>query len=643
MISTNSEQNRKHWIPVAALIALVAALYFPVLGAGYIWDDIAFFTPSSDLRTGDVWRAATAPVISGTAYFRPLTMLWLIAEARLLDAQPLFSHLANLGLHLANTLLVGVLAKQLAQSQRAPSGMLPSAVIAMLIYGLHPALVEPVAWVSGRFDLMVTFFCLSGLALASRATWRGDCCCALLFLAAALSKEMAATFGVLLFLWLWAKPEALPHLTRYVRGTLQERKRIYLLLLAAGLVYLALRTHFMPQMLSFDPEITQQLGSFTRRGAYVGLTLDFYLRTVVFPFVNMGPLHPFAPATDLGLPQILQGWVTIALALSWLAFSVLRPTPARLLLTAALVSLLPVLNIAPLATSGNIGHERFLPLPLALFSLSVAPLAWRALSGGYRAVSHPRWRAWLGGLAALWLAAVALNIYVTVPLWKNELVFWSWVYRTHLDSTYAQFSLAAAAINAGRFDILQETMTKAEKMGVMPLKLTVPYAEYLARQGEVQPAINKIQLALKGTPLPHLEAQQSGAEPAGAAPPGPGFDRRLLVHSYDVLAQMQLSLRRFADALESTKTADFYEKNNPNVLWKMSFSLYGLNRFDEAEETYRKAESLYPANFIPEARKLRASFLRQLCGDESARQNLTCKKIDLTALPQERPAQITMP
>lgn len=628
-------EGRRIYFIVFVVLGIVAALYAQVLQADYVWDDVAFFTAASDLRTGDPWKAAVASVIAGTAYFRPLVMGTFIAEARLLDANPLYSHLVNLLLHLVNTLLVGMLAWRLARAKELKTATLPFfSAIAMLFYGLHPAMVEPVAWASGRFDLMVTLFCLGALLLSVSNTWWGDGLCALFFFAAALSKEMAVTFGALLFLWLWALQAPALGLAFNLRA-MWERKRLYGLVLAAGVAYLTMRAQYMPNMVSFDPVVAEQLGSWARRGAYVGLTLDFYLRTVAFPFLHMGPLHPFDPLLLDG-PQTAWGWAVVATSAAWLVISAWRPTTIRLLLSAALIGLLPVLNFVPLAMVGNIGHERFLVLPLAFFVLAATLLLWRITSGIYGMANLPRWRVLTGCLTAIWLGVAALNVHVTVPLWKNELVFWHWAYRTHPDSPYAQFSLAAAAINAKRFDVLEEVMTKAEQMGVMPLRLTVPYGQYLAKKGQIQEGIDKIRLALQNEPQPHLYLQQESIPLEDAVVQRAGFNPWFVVYAYDAMAQMQLSLRQFDEALESERIAHFYERNNPRTMLTKSFALYGLGRVGEAEQTYQDAENLYLPRVVPEARRLRASFLEQLCGHESSQHNPTCRQ-PLSALKPASP------
>jgi cytochrome c biogenesis factor len=74
----------------------------------------------------------------------------------------------------------------------------------VVVYGVHPALVEAVAFISCRDDLLVTTFLL--LALLAHARWMGrkflrPLGVGLAFLAAALTKEMAIVLPPALVLW----------------------------------------------------------------------------------------------------------------------------------------------------------------------------------------------------------------------------------------------------------------------------------------------------------------------------------------------------------------------------------------------------------------------------------------------------------
>jgi hypothetical protein len=76
---------------------------------------------------------------------------------------------------------------------------------AMLLYGLHPALIEPAVWISCRFELVQTTFMLLGLlanARIERLAWR-VLAVAMCFFLAACTKETAAVFPLLLVLFDW--------------------------------------------------------------------------------------------------------------------------------------------------------------------------------------------------------------------------------------------------------------------------------------------------------------------------------------------------------------------------------------------------------------------------------------------------------
>ena len=193
----------ERWFPTlaAAAAVLVALAYLPVLNADYVWDDWQLFISNPALRLPELlWSALWEPILPGTSYLRPVALASFAAQFMTVGSDPGIAHGVNLFLHAANTLLVGLIAIRLT----AAAGLAARAariLLAGLLYGLHPALIEMVAWVSGRFDLLVTFFALLALwGYLAWAGWRRDLWVTACFLLAAFSKEMAATLPLLLFL-----------------------------------------------------------------------------------------------------------------------------------------------------------------------------------------------------------------------------------------------------------------------------------------------------------------------------------------------------------------------------------------------------------------------------------------------------------
>ncbi len=142
------------WAPLALLIGLTAFAYLPSLANGFIWDDDVSLTQNPFIRSGeglhDFWVTTLTPD------YWPVTATTLWAEWRLWGMNPLGYHVTNLGLHLAEVLLLWTILRRL---------QVPGATLAALLFALHPVNVESVAWITQRKNLMaMLFYLLSVLA-----------------------------------------------------------------------------------------------------------------------------------------------------------------------------------------------------------------------------------------------------------------------------------------------------------------------------------------------------------------------------------------------------------------------------------------------------------------------------------------------
>jgi tetratricopeptide (TPR) repeat protein len=91
-----------------------------------------------------------------TGYFgnwNPLTWLSYMLDWQLFGLNPAGFHITNLIFHIANTLLLFMVLKRM-------TGALWQSAFVAVLFALHPLHVEAVAWVSGRKDVLSTFFWL---------------------------------------------------------------------------------------------------------------------------------------------------------------------------------------------------------------------------------------------------------------------------------------------------------------------------------------------------------------------------------------------------------------------------------------------------------------------------------------------------
>lgn len=192
---------RLGWLLPGAILLLVAIVYTPTLNDYFTGDDFPDLVEVANKDNGEyLWDILTFQ--GSSQFWRFLTRVVFLGEYRLfgLDARPY--HVVNLGLHLINVLLVYHFAYSL--TNRRAVGLL-----AALGFGLTPAHVVSVAWVTALNRILATtFFLLSVIFLhqyLSRDRRRRRLAIASFaaFLLAILSDEVAAFFVLILLSYAW--------------------------------------------------------------------------------------------------------------------------------------------------------------------------------------------------------------------------------------------------------------------------------------------------------------------------------------------------------------------------------------------------------------------------------------------------------
>ncbi|MBI5095858.1 MAG: hypothetical protein HZB26_25920, partial [Candidatus Hydrogenedentes bacterium] len=135
---------------------------------------------------------------------RPVAMLTLCLNWWLTKGNATSFHVVNLAIHLINGVLVFLLCRLLLKGKASEA----IAMLAGLIFVLHPALTESVNLAIGRAELLATLFSLSSLLLYVRATknpyrplYRSLCLSWLCYFLACYSKEITIFLPVVFLLF----------------------------------------------------------------------------------------------------------------------------------------------------------------------------------------------------------------------------------------------------------------------------------------------------------------------------------------------------------------------------------------------------------------------------------------------------------
>ena len=402
--------KRRH---LCLLLGITLLLYLPSLFGDFVFDDHYLIEQNATLHSVKGLRTAFTEDYYGQAnpqyalgYYRPLSLLTHWFDWQVWGARPFGHHLTSLLLHLA---CVAALYFALLALLDSP----PLALLASMVFAVHPSHAGTVTFVSGRVDALAALFSLLSLL----AFCRKRALSAPAYLAALLSKEMSVTLPALAF---WKERER-----GWKAAAMAMIPFVAVLAIVAALRYAVLGA---PAQAYFA--VTFESIQNTLRA------IPAYLRFLILP-----PFQLYLEPSPARLP-LLPGIAATMIFLAGAWYLQDRKTAGWSLVW--LVTLLPVLGIARIET---LLDERFLYLP----SISVCILAggWalqylrRRNEGKEPADKHAL-------VAAIVIAALfAPSLIVRQVTWRNDLALWSSAAATDPTSSRVRLRLGVALLEAG--------------------------------------------------------------------------------------------------------------------------------------------------------------------------------------------------
>lgn len=149
-----TESARKPFAAICLALAIVTfILYWPIRYDGFInLDDGAYITENSHVTSGLRWTNIEWSFSHTCAgYWMPLTLISHMVDCQLFGLNPGPHHLANVLIHIANTLLLFWWLSQF-------TGALWRSAFVAALFAWHPLRVESVAWACERKDVLSAFF-----------------------------------------------------------------------------------------------------------------------------------------------------------------------------------------------------------------------------------------------------------------------------------------------------------------------------------------------------------------------------------------------------------------------------------------------------------------------------------------------------
>lgn len=619
MIAPQQRVRIPAWLVGILLAGAVLAFYARACGTelNFVnFDDDYYVTANAHVQQGLTadsmcWAFTSLDAVN----WHPMTWLSLALDAQLFGTGAAGFHRTNVLLHVANTVLLFWLLLHM-------TGALWCSAAVAALFGLHPAHVEAVAWVTSRKDVLSTLFWLLAVVAyvgyARRPAVGRYLLVVVPFVLGLMAKPMLVTLPATLLLLDYWPLRRWPAVR--LRWLLLEKLPLMILVIPAVLLTLRAQT-----------PIINSLAEYTLYDRVAGALVSYvrYLRMAIWP-VDLAVLYPL-PRAALPLWQPLAAGTLLCaitalvlwrgrsrqyLAVGWLWF---------------LGTLVPVIGLVQNGPQALADRYTYVPY-IGLF----VALAW-AVAQACTSGSRRRTVAVLTGTA---LVCCGLVSWRQLGYWRDSETLWRHTLAATTDNGGAHAMLAMALVDRGELPEAVEEFTASLRLmpdnpathGNLALALAAmgradEASAHLERSLELRPEaamthVNLARIRERQDRLPAALAEYTTALELDPRLTQAGVGRaailarlgdfvqaraqldRLIANEPDSavvhteLGRLHKQQRQLAEAVACYDRALELQADYVDAWNGKGVALEGLGRFAEAVACYRRAVELRPGDLV---------------------------------------------
>jgi Tfp pilus assembly protein PilF len=412
----------KYYGALFIIILISFIIYLPVFHNGLLtWDDDAYIKDNPLIYSFNLKEIFSQNVMGN---YHPFTILILALEYHLFGLSATGYHAVNLLLHLLNVILVFYTVFLL-------SDKFGVALVASLLFGIHPIHVESVAWAAELKDLLYTFFFLASyifyLKYLKDLHKKNYAFSLLLFLVSLLSKAMAASLPVVLILTDYFKG-------RKINGkTILEKVPFFVLAIVFGIVaVLAQKSEGTTEVIAFP--IAQRI-------LFASYGFISYLYKLILP-LNLSAYYPYPVKSGENIPLQYYAYLILLIGLIVSVLYSLRFTK-KIIFGIGFFALTVFLVLQLFPVGSAITADRYSYVP----SIGIFYLAGE----GFNFLWNKKKKSW-----AIFLITGAVTVLFSVKtfercsVWKNDLALWNDVISQYQNSALTYNNRGYYFMNEGR-------------------------------------------------------------------------------------------------------------------------------------------------------------------------------------------------
>jgi protein O-mannosyl-transferase len=419
LVKGPNPEKWKYYLALAIIVLISFLVYIPVFHNGFVWDDYFYINPLIDTIN---LKEIFSQFVLGN--YHPVTILTLTLEYHFFGLNETGYHAVNLLLHLLNVILVFYTVFLLIDKVGV-------ALIASLLFGIHPMHVESVAWAAELKDLLYTFFFLSSyffyLKYLKNLKFKFYVFALLLFLVSLLSKAMAASLPVVLLLTDYFKGRTIN------KKTIIEKVPFFLLAIAFGVVAVIAQK-------SSGAISDVEIFTFPQRLVFASYGFITYLSKLILPW-HLSAFYPYPIKSGEDIPVIYYAYALSFLALVVYVIYSLRFSK-KIFFGIGFFTITVFLVLQLLPVGKTIMADRYSYIP----SIGIFYLAGEGL--------NLLWNKKLKLITIIVLGAFsvffAVKTYARCGVWKNDLTLWNDVINQYQTVPYAYYNRGVIFMNAKR-------------------------------------------------------------------------------------------------------------------------------------------------------------------------------------------------
>ncbi|HEV7682267.1 MAG TPA: tetratricopeptide repeat protein [Pyrinomonadaceae bacterium] len=469
-------------------IAATVLVYANSLSGAFVFDDTKQIVGNPSLRswssilsafTSDVWyfqrQTLTADV--PPPYYRPLFSIYLTVNYQLFGLWEPGWHLINLLVHTTATVLVYYLLQRLSRDNVV-------ALLAALLFGVHPAHVESVSWISGIPDPLAALFYIPSMIWYVRYREEGDrkwlVASVVAFGMSVLCKETPLALPMVLAAWEFTRMKGEKSWASRIKKIIPQMVPYAIV----GAVYLAIRFSVLGRLSWKHPFMARVPDS------AIWMTVPYvfvnYLRHLIAPF-NLSLIYGTSFITSAAEPRFLLP-VLLLLVLGGALWVYRKKLSAQVWVALALMiaPILPVLNLKVFHYEYII-QDRYLYLPSIGFCYLIAIVI--------RKLCAKRASLLLATSAAILLTFGASTILQN-RVWHDAVALWQRATYYSPNSWSTHYNLGLAYLGFKQYEPAQAELLEARRLDPNRANVYNNLAMAQAGLGHADEAIANVKAAL---------------------------------------------------------------------------------------------------------------------------------------------------